>query len=57
MITTPEGQACAADSVALLERLKELDKHAPHEVTALLAGWVSHIRSWKPQALKEADRG
>lgn len=62
MITTPAGQALAKQSVELLEAMKELDKHAPHEVGELLAAWVSHVRSWKPQALlatqvEEAGRG
>lgn len=57
MITTPAGQALAKQSVELLEGLKELDKHAPHEVEQLLAAWVSHVRSWKPQVLVEVSRG
>lgn len=55
MITTPAGQALAKQSVELLEAMKELDKHVPHEVTELLAAWVTHIRSWKPQALLSTE--
>lgn len=51
MITSPAGQTIAQQSVELLEAMKELDKHRPDEVTELLAAWIAHVRSWKPQAL------
>lgn len=62
MITSPEGQAIAKKSLELLEEMKELDKRQPQEVAELLAAWLSHARSWKPQAflatqVEEASRG
>jgi len=38
------------------ELLAELEKTAPHDVDAIVAAMLAHLRSWKPMALLEAGR-
>lgn len=48
---TARGAASAARWRSLFEDLVELDKTEPHDVDAIVAAIVSHLRSWRPVAV------
>jgi hypothetical protein len=51
MMLSPRGAQLQRSLAMTLKLLAEHDKVAPAEVDALVEVLVSHLRSWRPQAL------
>jgi hypothetical protein len=51
VLMTPRGTELLRDQRAIFESLRELDKHEPTDVDAIVSAIVSHLQSWRPMSV------